>query len=285
MAPDLPRADGPLGAALRAALVAGRPLDRLDQLPGGPVDVVDSHGHLGAWEAFWIPRQDVASMRAVMARCGVRRIAISSLLGIGPDTIAGNARVADVVASDPDRFLGYVVANPHRPAERDGLDALLAEPGFVGVKVHPSTHFCAVDDDRYTWIWELAAARDAVVLAHSQAECPYSHPRRFAAVASRFPSLRMILAHAGVTPDGFRATAALLADHEQLVTDVCGSHITGDWIRWLVREAGADRVLYGSDMPFIDLRFALGRVVGAGLADDDLRAVLGGNARRLLERH
>ena len=213
----------------------------------------------------------------------MRRIVVSSLLGIGPDTIEGNARVAALVERDPGQFLGYAVANPHRPDERAGLADLLAGPAFVGIKVHPSTHFCCVDDDAYTWIWELAIETGTVVLAHSQATCPYSHPRRFDTVARRFPELRMILAHAGVTPEGFRATVEVLAAHPNLMTDVCGSHITGDWIRWLVQHAGADRVLYGSDLPFIDLRYALGRVVGAGLADDALRAVLGDNARRLFD--
>lgn len=270
------RIDGPLGTALLDDLRNGRPLDG--------VDVLDAHGHLGAWEAFWIPRQDVASLRAVMQRCGVSRIVVSSLLGIGPDTSEGNARVAALVECDPAHFLGYVVVNPHRPQEREELAALLERPGFVGIKVHPSTHACAVDDDAYTWVWELALEAGAVVLAHSQAECPYSHPHRFDAVARRFPDLPVILAHAGVTPDGFRATVDVLARHGALVTDVSGSHITGEWIRWLVERAGAERVLYGSDMPFIDLRYALGRVVNAGLTDDALRAVLGGNARRLFIR-
>lgn len=272
-----PRADGPLGTSLLEDLRHGRPL--------GAMDVFDSHGHLGAWEAFWIPRQDVASLRSVMDRCGVRRIVVSSLLGIGPDSRAGNDRVGDLVASDPHRFLGYAVVNPHRPEEREDLVDLLARPGFVGIKVHPTTHRCAVDDDAYSWVWELALETDAVVLAHSQAACPYSHPNRFSSVADRYPRLRLILAHAGVDPEGFRATVDVLGKHPNLYADICGSFITGDWIRWLVQQLGADRVLYGSDLPFIDLRYALGRVVGAGLDDASLRAVLGDNARRLFSLH
>jgi predicted TIM-barrel fold metal-dependent hydrolase len=48
--------------------------------------------------------------------------------------------------------------------------------------------------------------------------------------------------------------------------------------------AGADRVLSGSDIPFVDPRGQLGRVAFARLPDDALRLVLGANARRLWQR-
>ena len=49
----------------------------------------------------------------------------------------------------------------------------------------------------------------------------------------------------------------------------------------MVRGVGADRVLFSSDVPFIDLRFSLGRVVFAPLAPEERLQVLGRNARRL----
>lgn len=48
------------------------------------------------------------------------------------------------------------------------------------------------------------------------------------------------------------------------------------------RTAGAGRLLLGSDFPLVGQAGALADVRAAALADDALRAVLGGNARRLL---
>ena len=70
--------------------------------------------------------------------------------------------------------------------------------------------------------------------------------------------------------------------HASLYLELCGSFTTGHWIKQMVAAVGADRVIYGSDFPFIDLRYALGRVVFAQLAPDALALLLGGNARRLL---
>ena len=50
----------------------------------------------------------------------------------------------------------------------------------------------------------------------------------------------------------------------------------------MVASLGPERVLYGSDFPFIELRYGLGRVVFAGLPAEALALVLGGNARRVL---
>lgn len=50
----------------------------------------------------------------------------------------------------------------------------------------------------------------------------------------------------------------------------------------MVASVGPQRVLYGSDFPFIELRYALRRVVFAVLPAETLPLVLGGNARRVL---
>jgi hypothetical protein len=50
----------------------------------------------------------------------------------------------------------------------------------------------------------------------------------------------------------------------------------------VVRELGADRLLFGSDYPLVEQPAALDEVRASGLDDADLRSVLGESARRLL---
>ena len=180
------------------------------------------------------------------------------------------------------RLYCYLVAAPHRPQDEDALEAALARPCVVGLKIHPDTHTCPADDARYGWVFRLAERTGSPVLAHTFAGTPWSDPLRFDAVAAAFPSVPIVLAHAGVTPDGFRRAIEVCRRHDRLVVDTCGSYMTGDWIRRLVDGIAAERVLDGSDAPFIDLRYGLGRVLGAGLPERELDLVLSGNARRLL---
>jgi predicted TIM-barrel fold metal-dependent hydrolase len=50
-----------------------------------------------------------------------------------------------------------------------------------------------------------------------------------------------------------------------------------------VREGGAAKVLYGSNMPFNDPAFEMAKIQYANLSDTDKRLVLGENAKELLE--
>ena len=254
----------------------------LDGQPLRELDVFDVHGHLGAWFAFWLPEQGVEPIVAQLDRCGVGAIAVSSLLGVGPDARTGNEETVAAAKESDGRIFVYAVANPHRPDLGPTLERQLELPEVVGLKIHPDTHTCPADDPTYDWVWQLAERTESVVLSHTFADTPWSDPRRFDGIAERFPSVRVILAHAGVTPDGFRRSIDVCGRHPRLVVDTSGSYMTGHWIRRLVEEIGPERVLYGSDTPFIDLRYGLGRVIGAGLDDDTLRLVLGGNARALL---
>ena len=45
---------------------------------------------------------------------------------------------------------------------------------------------------------------------------------------------------------------------------------------------GADRILYGSDMPVFDARQQVGRIVTADIPDEDKKKILGLNAIKLL---
>ena len=80
----------------------------------------------------------------------------------------------------------------------------------------------------------------------------------------------------------FEGAIALAQQHANLYLDLSGSYITGPWIARMVREAGAERVIFSSDIPFIDLRYSLGRVVFAQLTAEEQKLVLGGNIRRLM---
>ena len=261
-----------------------RPADQV--LRGEPVhgdwDVVDAHAHVGPWFNFFTPEPSADSMLRVMDRCGVRLAVVSATYAIGVDAVAGNAQVVAMVRQHPGRFAGYAVFNPHAPESLTDVERLLDMPSMVGIKIHPDVQAYAADGPLYAPIWELAARRAAPVLTHTFVDSPFSDPLMFAAIAARWPEVVMLLGHSGVTGEGHRRAMQVAGAHRNVYLELCGSFTTGHWIRQMVERVGAQRVLYGSDFPFIELRYALGRVVFAGLPDADLALVLGGNARRIL---
>jgi predicted TIM-barrel fold metal-dependent hydrolase len=53
-------------------------------------------------------------------------------------------------------------------------------------------------------------------------------------------------------------------------------------IEELVEKGGKDRVLFGSDVPLMDPRPHIGKIITARISDEAKRLALGGNAERLL---
>ena len=64
--------------------------------------------------------------------------------------------------------------------------------------------------------------------------------------------------------------------------EVSGSFPTDGFVEMAVREGGANRVIFGSDLPGRSLASQLAKVMGADISDADKELILGGNLRRLV---
>ena len=236
-------------------------LPRLRAQNDGLVRIVREHGDrvaaLGA-----VPLQDgdlaAAELRALMAA--------GELAGVEVAARTGGAYLGD------DRFAPFWAA---------------AEETGALVFVHPSTRGFAGPGDLYLWNTVGNPVETTVSAAHMT----------MAGVLERHPGLRVLLAHGGGALLALRgrlrhaherlapARARLREPVEASLRRFHYDTVTHDAavLRALVEFAGADRVLLGSDLPFDmgDPRPAA-TVRAAGLGADAERAILGGNAERLL---
>jgi aminocarboxymuconate-semialdehyde decarboxylase len=230
-----------------------------------------------------------------------------------------NGGLAALQAAHPDRVsvLGAVpLQDPDLAAAELGA---LMDSGFAGVEVAASVNGTYLGDERFERFWEAAEASGALVFVHPTTR-GFADPvfgdyylwnlvgnpmettiaaahMVLAGVLERHPDLRVLLAHGGGALPALRgrlrhgwslephARARLREPPEDSLRRFHYDTVTHDAavLRELVAFAGADRVLLGSDYPFdmADARPAE-TVAAAGLSRDDERAVLGGNAARLL---
>ncbi|MFC5826239.1 amidohydrolase family protein [Nonomuraea insulae] len=237
--------------------------------------ILDAHGHVGTWPDFLIPRPAAEHLVATMDRIGVTAMGISHLLAVGPDAVRGNALALEIAERFPGRFGVWQVYNPHH---RTPLDPAGHRGRVWGVKLHPDVHQCRLDDPLYEPVWRLGLP----VLAHGQTDSPWSDPAQFATVAARHPHVRLLMGHTGLWPYGFGRAARLVSDHPNVFLETCGSKMTGRWLARLAELAGPERVLFGSDACFLDLRTGYGRVALAPLSDSSRALIQGGNLARLL---
>ncbi|MBB3729354.1 amidohydrolase family protein [Nonomuraea dietziae] len=250
--------------------------------PQRALRIVDAHAHAGPYSLFFIPDAGRGGLVRVMDRCGVSHAVISSHLAIQLDAAEGNAQTAEIVAQAADRFTGYLTVNPWQDPAGE-LDKWGRDTRFGGIKLHPDLHDYPLTGRRYAPVWEFAQRTGCPVLTHTYDGSPYNDLPMVDEVAARHPGVVILAGHAGATPLGFDAAIEVAQRRPGVVLEVCGSFNTGADIATMVREVGADRVVYGSDFPFIDLRMSLGRVIFSGLPEEDRAAVLGGTMTRLLQ--
>ena len=248
--------------------------------PLADVDVVDVHGHLGR-SRFGVPVTTPASLIAVMDRIGVATSLCSHIHCLYGGPTAGNDEVLGATRDFPGRILGYVHLWPESPeAVRDTAARYLAEPGFVGLKLHNATgHRYTLD--AYEPALALANERRMLVLLHT-----WGRPDEMAeaaTLAARYPETAILLAHSGAN----RAEAEyvrLANEHANVYLDLCMSLVARGLVERLVAGAGIEKVLWGSDAMFLSMTQQIGKVLGARLTDDAKQEVFSANARRLLAR-
>ena len=106
-----------------------------------------------------------------------------------------------------------------------------------------------------------------------------STPADIASLAARYPDVPIQMAHLG----GARIRGVQdIRPHENISIDTSGSQPIGGLVEYAVKELGADRVVYGSDVPGRDFSAQLGRIYGARLSASDRDKILYRNAHRLI---
>jgi hypothetical protein len=187
------------------------------------------------------------------------------------------------MADFPGRIYGYATMNPHYPVAEliAELDRCISA-GMLGVKLHPDMHQCPVDDTRYRPVWEYANEHHLPLLSHTGTG-GRNPVKTFEKLAEMYPNVSIILGHSGFGSEGAQQSIEAALKFPNIYPEITGSVVVYGTLERMVNRAGADRVLFGTDIPFLDPRPQLGRVAFAKISDDDRRKVLGLNAARIFK--
>ena len=250
---------------------------RFDDLP-----VIDAHAHLGPFAMIHAPYSDAAGLLASMDQIGITLTCLSSSWAICSDYRRGNDEVAAAVRAHPGRFAGYAVINPHYPDDIElELNRCLDNLDFWAVKLHPAVHEYPPDGPAYHRVYAQIQERGGVILSHS-----FGDAQTLGRLGAAYPKVTFIQAHSGGAYDGRTPSpfAPLLRDRDNIYMDVTLSIVRFGGIETLVEAASADRLLFATDVPFLDNAHQLGRITHARIDEADKRKILGLNMRGLLSR-
>jgi predicted TIM-barrel fold metal-dependent hydrolase len=188
------------------------------------------------------------------------------------------------VRAYPDRFIGYASVDPHHPERvRPELERAFDELGLPLIKLHPTIVEYPISGPAYEPVWRFASERRTVVLSHTWAGTSTCAPKLFEPLAEEYPDVAFVFGHSGGTPAGYVESIEIAQKHQNVYLDLCRSVMSGVWVERIVREVGPERVLWGTDFPFIEPRYLVGRLALAPLSDQAKRLVLGESVERLLQ--
>ncbi|MEG2263872.1 MAG: amidohydrolase family protein [Acinetobacter sp.] len=160
-----------------------------------------------------------------------------------------NEEVAKAKMAYPDRIIAAARINPlyGKKATYQQLNRCAGEWGFRGVKLVASyDQYAASDIAVLAPVFEKAEEYDMTVLFHA-GDSHKDMPALQAFTAKHFPKVRIVMAHIGGHM-GLREAIIACMENENLFCDMAQA-----WpydIKCFIRKVGAQRLTYGSDVPY-----------------------------------
>lgn len=238
--------------------------------------MIDIHAHI------WLGQEEknAADMRKAAEKFGVKAIFISALGSHQPDE-QEIERLNDrcfARCREDSLFYPYVTVAPEQKNAPEVLERGIGR-GAVGMKIWVS---CLCDEACCDPLYRRCADAGLPVLIHTFSKAVGQLPNESTAVhlanaAKRHPDTTFILAHLG---GNCYHGLPLISGLPNVYADFSGSNCRCDDLPYALEQLGAERILFGTDMPgsFV---MSYGQVLAAGLTEHEKDLILSGNARCL----
>lgn len=240
--------------------------------------IIDCHCHAGKGDGLTGPWDTSAPLERYLARADAAGIAKTVLFPVfDSDYRAANRRLAGIVASAPQRFIGFAMVHPLR--DRGRVAEMMSEAiggfGFRGIKVH--RHDAPISRE----ICEVAQKWRVPVLYDVTGEVATVD-----LLAEEYPNVAFIIPHLGSFADDWGAQRSMidrLVRYANVFADTAGVR-RFDLLEEAVSRAGARKIIFGSDGVFLHPGLELEKIRLLRLPVDDYAKVAGGNLLGLLRK-
>ena len=204
-----------------------------------------------------------------------------------------NDYVLESVMRHPDRLIGFGCMNPLSPSAAD--EALRCiDSGMAGIGELAFYHTGLNDQalDSLAPIMQICRQKNLPVMMHVNEPLGHAYPGKcpnslgqIYALAKRFDRNKLVLAHWG---GGIFLYMLLKKEVKDVLANVYYDTAASPFVYDLdifpiaVRLAGIEKILFGSDLPLISPSTYFAELSNAGLNDQQIQAIQGLNAKRLL---
>jgi len=212
--------------------------------------IIDIHAHYGEW-FFPIYRSSKKSIVEMMNHHNIEIVILSSSKAIIYDMVEGNTDLGMILDSNKGLY-GYVYVNPNYPElSKAEIEKYLANPLFKDVgEIHPDYSGLPVDSEESISMLIEAAEYRKPFLIHAYS---LEDVRALVELVKKFPDNVFIAGHMGGTAasgTGLSWKKAIDAakEYSNLYLEICMTLFEKGKLEEAVDKAGADKIMFGSDL-------------------------------------
>src|SRR3954453_18972383 len=242
----------------------------------GPLSLFDAHTHIGSNDPDGM-KQSPQELIDAITRADARAVVFPMH---EPDGYPGPNDVAIQAALSSDgRLVSFCRLDPRDPPAAEARRCL--DAGAVGIKLHPRAERFQMSEPGVREIVAVAHERRVPILIHAGRGIP-ALGRDTVELSAEFPDARLILAHAGISDLAW--LWHVLPEHPNIFIDTAwwnpADHIA------LFSLVPPSQIVWASDSPYglpVVAAFTHARcALQAGLNDQQLRSIMGGQISRLV---
>ncbi len=164
----------------------------------------------------------------------------------------------------------------------------IKKQGYKGIKLHPYYQDFFIDEARLTPLFSELEKEEMIIVLHSGYDIGFPEERRadpkmIRELSERFPGLKIVAAHLGSWQQWDEVRRDLYGSRVWLDTSFSLQYLEKEEASSLIKEHGPEKVLFGSDSPWADQGDSLGLIKKLNLSERGKEAIIGNNARLLLD--
>jgi|SRR5437016_5129150 len=240
--------------------------------------IIDCHCHAGKGDLMTAPWNTDAPIDPYLRRAQAAGIGKTVVFAaFHSDYAQANLQVARIVARYPSRLIGFAFVHAARDTGRihQMVERAVTRWKFRGIKLHgydamPTREVCeAAKAFRVPLLMDVVGKAEIVEM-----------------LAPQYPEVDFIIPHLGSFADDWQAQQRVvdqLVRYPNVYADTSGVR-RFDYVVQAVKRAGAHKVLFGSDGPWLHPGVEIHKIRLLGLPPEQQSLVLGGNILRLIRK-
>lgn len=252
---------------------------RQERLWGENMTIADAHCHIGSGHSYSLTADELLRRMDANGVSAAIIVPVDRCLAVY--NREGNDEVLRAARANSERLIPFATANPWYG--KAGLEELrrALDAGAAGLKLHPVLQgFSPIDDVVFPLV-ELAVEMRRPIYLHTGTPV-HSTPYQVLELAAMYPEGSFILGHAAYSDYWNDLIASVKgADNLHVETSL---HLAS-FLRVLVEQLGADRLVYGSDAPRTSMEVEIEKITRYVHDDESRRLIFSANLARLLGEH